>query len=139
MRFRLGMSAYALVLACGGDNSSTGTGEDDETSASADDDGSTSNADGSSTGGPTGTASASADSGEDDVNDDFNDDGPVNFDLGGLPDLAPSTCEGPGGGKGGGGGGGGDVELAYIWISNTQQTFLQADAIATAARSVDTS
>jgi DNA-binding beta-propeller fold protein YncE len=60
------------------------------------------------------------DTGEDDVNDDHNDDGPVDFDLGGVPDAPPVTCEGEGG-KGGGGGGGVDVELAYIWISNSAQ------------------
>ncbi len=119
MKLRLGTGAYALVLACGGGNAGTGTGAGDETSASADDDGSSGSADGGSSS-SSASASASADTGEDDVNDDFNDDGPVNFDLGGLPDVTPTTCGGDTG-KGGGGGGAVDVELAYIWISNSQQ------------------
>ncbi len=43
---------------------------------------------------------------------------PVGFDLGGLPDIAPSTCSA--GGKNGGGGNGA-VELSYIWIANSYQ------------------
>jgi hypothetical protein len=115
MKLRFGLFAYTLVLACGGGNAGSGTG--DETSGSADGT-SSGSADGTSSGSATVSASDTADSGEDDVNDDFNDDGPVNFDLGGLPDITPTTC---GGETGKGGGGPVDVELAYIWISNSQQ------------------
>jgi len=110
------MGAYAVVLACGGSNAGEGTGHADDTSASADD-GPTTDSGPDDT--STGSASAAPESSGDDVNDDFNDDGPIDFDLGGIPDTPPVTCDGEGG-KGGGGGGGG-VDLAYIWIANSQQ------------------
>ncbi len=114
-------AACALVLACGGSSKTNLDGGGGSGGATEGGPGT------SSGGGDSPPSSSSTSSGStvgadetngDDVNDDQNDDGPVFFDLGGFPDLPPATC----GGKGGKGGGGtGAVELAYIWVANSQQ------------------
>jgi len=111
-------AVYAMALACGGSNGGTGSAEGNDDAASADDGPGTSSGAGDSSGTASASASAGTESGSaDDANDDFADDGPVDFDLGGIPDAPQSSCEA--GGKGGGAFGG--VELSYIWIANTQQ------------------
>jgi hypothetical protein len=125
-RFFTGALTAFWLGACGSDGGPKGDGSGDasaDDSASADDDGTDGSASATETGSASASASASAEgTSSDDGDDDSNVDGPVGFDLGGIPDTPPSECGGPGGKGGGGGGGGGvDVDLKYIWISNSQQ------------------
>jgi streptogramin lyase len=104
---------WAFTIACGGTAANpegsgsaeeSGLGEDASASASA----------GSS---ESGSASADATSADTGADDDGLGTGPVIFDVGNIPDTPDIGC----GGGDDGGGGLGDLELSYIWISNSQQ------------------
>ena len=109
------LSGVLVLSACGGATGADGDADGDADSSA---DGGTSTvtaASATSTTAATTAADASATSGATAPDGDGGDDGPspVNFDLGGTPDMPPPMC--------GGKGNVGDTDLSYIWISNSSQ------------------
>ncbi len=109
---KLFATAALLATACPAND--TSNGGDGETTAPAD--GGDGNVSAGETGGNVTAASNSAGDGTS-AGDDLGDDGPpppgpVNFDLGGIPDMGDPIC---------GGKGSGDPEVSYIWIANSSQ------------------